>query len=132
MAEAHEPVPYERRTSSRPTLREIMTDVFALLIVGVWALAIGSQLLSPSDASLQYAERINALLGPLLGVVVGLYLGANAGERAMRQAERRAEQASEAKEAVKALSQEELDAARRRYEELTERLRRLQSAHVDD
>lgn len=93
------------------TLREVMTNVFAVVIVGLWAIATGRQIIWPTTESLQFAGQIGALLGPILGAVIGLYFGANAGERVAQQATQRASDALLSSATAKAKSQQELAAA---------------------
>jgi hypothetical protein len=127
--------PTRRRSQQRwPPIREVMTNVFALVVVGLWALAIGRQILWPTDQSLQYAGQISALLGPILGAVIGLYFGTNAGERVADLAAERVDEALEDKAETKQFSAERVAELERQLAESiaeTARLRELVEQAVE-
>ncbi len=95
-----------------PALRDLVTHVIALGVLGYTGVVLWDSLLSGNDDGLRHAREVYAVLGTAVGAVLGYYFGANAGERVAREAARRTEAAIEAQEATESLSREEIRAVR--------------------
>ena len=99
-----------------PALRDVVTHVIALGVLGYTGVVLWASLLSGTDDGLRYAREVYAVLGTAVGAVLGYYFGANAGERVAREAARRTEAAIEAQEVTEAVSREELRTAQERLD----------------
>lgn len=108
----------------RAGLREWVTSIIALIITGLWALAIGRLVFAPSQENIQAAQSVSAILGPIMGAVLGYYFGSQAGERAAREAEGRLER-------LRDTAREQITNTSGEYELLRQRLRALEQALVN-
>ena len=95
-----------------PALRDVVTHVIALGVLGYTGAVLWDSLLSGNDDGLRHAREVYAVLGTAVGAVLGYYFGANAGERVAREAARRTEAAIEAQEATESVSRDEIRAVR--------------------